>query len=222
MNWFQELRERRVPQFVISYIVGAFGLVQFFEFLEQRMSLSPHLVNLVGLTLILLLPSIIVLAWSLGRPGRDTLGRTQKVAIPANLLAAAILLLVVFQGKELGAVTRTIEVQDENGQVTERVIPKNEFRKRLVVYYPESTLTESDPWIRETTALLIAGDVSQDVFLDVALPVNMATALRDAGHKDGHGLSGARQRKLAVEVLPLRFHRTRRGKLDPDHRASFG
>ncbi len=199
MDWIGEIRERRVPQFTISYLVGGFGLIQFLDFLEGRMQFSPHVVNLVGLGLLLLLPSILVLAWSLGRPGRDTLGGAQKVAIPANLLAAAVLLFAVFQGKELGAVTQTIEVQDEHGTITERVIPKNEFRKRLLGFYLESSLTEDDPWIRETVPTLLTSDLSQDLFLDVALPLSMPNAFRDAGYPDGHGVPRPLMRKMAVD-----------------------
>lgn len=199
MNWFAELRERRVFPFTISYIVGAFGLVQFLEFLEGRLSLSPHLVNLVGLALVLLLPSVIVLAWSLGRPGDDTLGRAQKVAIPANVLAAGVLLFFVFQGKELGAVTRTIEVADEHGTVTERVVPKSAFRKRVLFYYPESSLADRDEWIRETAGLMLVADLSQDIFLDVGLPLSMPNAMRDAGHPDAHDIPRPLMRKIATD-----------------------
>lgn len=200
MNWLVELRDRRVPQFTLSYAVGAFGVVQFLEFLEGRLNLSPHLVNLVGLALLLLLPSVIILAWSLGRRGDDTLGRAEKMAIPANVLAAAVLLFFVFQGKELGAVTRTIEVEDEHGAVSERVIPRSAFRKRLLVYYPESDLVENDPWIRETAAVLLATDLGQDIFLDTGLPVAIPNALRDAGYPDAHGMPRPLMRKIAGDA----------------------
>jgi len=197
MNLLKELRERRVPHFVSAYVVGGFGLVEFLEFLEGRMELSPHFVNLVALTLLLILPSVILLAWSFGRPGRDRLGRLGKFAVPANLIAAAVLLLILFQGKELGAVTRTIEVEDEHGAVTERVVPKGEFRRRLLIFYPENGGPEGDGWASRTVGMMLGVDVSQDIFLDVVLPLNMADVLRDAGHEDGLGLPRALMRKIA-------------------------
>jgi tetratricopeptide (TPR) repeat protein len=200
MNLIRELRARRVPQFTSAYVVGGFGLVQFLEFLEGRMELSPHLVNLIALGLVLLLPSVVMLAWSLGRPGRDTLGRTEKFAVPANLLAAAVLLFVLFQGKELGAVTRTIEVEDEHGAVSERVVPKSEFRRRLMLFYPTNTGSATDDWAREASILLISSDLGQDIFLDLAIPFNMVNALREAGHENGHGLSRPLMRKIARDA----------------------
>jgi len=200
MNLLQELRERRVFQFTISYIVGGFGLIQFLEFLEGRMELSPNLVNLIGLALVLLLPSVIMLAWGLGRPGRDTLGRTGKLAVPANFLVAAVLLFILFQGKELGAVTRTIEVENENGEIIERVVPRSEYRRRLVIFYLENEGPATDDWTRETAAMLLVGDVSQDIFLDVALPIDLATVMRDVGYEDGHGLPRPLMRKIASDA----------------------
>jgi hypothetical protein len=39
MPLFQELRQRRVPQYVSAYILGGWGLIQFVQFLEGRLSL---------------------------------------------------------------------------------------------------------------------------------------------------------------------------------------
>jgi len=200
MNLLRELRQRRVIPFTSAYVVGGFGLVQFFEFIEGRLRLSPHLVNLVSLALLLLLPSAIVLAWSLGRPGRDKLGRPAKLAVPGNVVLTALLLFILFQGKELGAVTRTIEVQDEHGAVTERLVPKSEFRRRLMIFYPENAGPESDGWARETVTLLLAVDLSQEVFLYATVPFNLVNTLRDAGHEDGHGLPRPLMRKIARDA----------------------
>lgn len=200
MSLYRELRKRRVFQFTSAYIVGGFGLIQFLEFLEGRMALSPNLVNLVnlvGLAGLLLLPRAVMLAWAQGRSGRDALGRTEKVAVPVNCLAAAVLLFVLFNGKELGAVTRTVEVQDEHGAVTEREVPKREFRRRLVIYYPDNAGRPEDDWTREVATVLLAADISQDIFLDVSLPLNMPNMMRDAGYPDGRDLPRPLMRKVA-------------------------
>ena len=68
MNLFQELRRRRVLQYFSAYCVGGFGIVEFLGFLEGRMLFSPHVVNLIALTLLFLVPGIIILAWTQGRP----------------------------------------------------------------------------------------------------------------------------------------------------------
>ena len=59
MNLMQELRARRAPQFVSGYDVGGRGRVQFVTFHEGRLLPSPHLVNALAVTL-LLLPGVVL------------------------------------------------------------------------------------------------------------------------------------------------------------------
>jgi len=199
MNLFQELRARRVPQITSGYIVGGWGLIQFFDFLEGRMAVSPNLVNLVGVGLVVLLPSVIMLAWVHGRPGKDTWGRTPKVILASNILAMFMLLGFLFRGQDLGNITKTIEVQDENGAVSERVVPKNQFRHRVLLFYPENIGDESDNWARETLNTLQAMDLNQDVFVEAVIPMGIVSLLKDVGNEDGFGLSRPLKRKLVKE-----------------------
>lgn len=200
MNLFQELRQRRVFQITSGYVLGSWGILQFFTFLESRMTVSPHMVNLLGLALLFLLPSVITMAWVHGRPGKDTWGRTPKIVIPANLVAVILVLVILFNGQDLGAVTETIAVEDENGAVTERIVPKNEYRRRVLVFYPENGGGEEDAWASETMSFLLSMDLSQDGFVDVILPLAMPNSFLEAGSPDGHGLARPLQRKLARDA----------------------
>ncbi|MCP4302962.1 MAG: hypothetical protein GY783_20445, partial [Gammaproteobacteria bacterium] len=194
------LRERRVLQLASAYIVGSWGLLQFLAFLESRMAVSPHLVNLIGLVLLLLLPSVITLAWVHGRPGKDTWGRTPKVVVPANLLAVSLLMVFLFSGRDLGAVTKTIAIEDENGTVTERVVPKSEYRRRILIYYFENDGAESDAWARETMAYLLRLAIGQDTFLSSTNPMEIVARIQEAGSDDGHDLPRQLQRNVARDA----------------------
>lgn len=200
MNLFQELRQRRVPQITSGYIVIGWGILQFLAFLEARMAISPHLVNLIGLALLLLLPSLVILAWVHGRPGKDTWGRTPKVVVSANVLAALLMLGFMFSGRDLGAVTQTVAVEDEHGAVTEREVPKKEYRHRVLGFYLDNIGSEQDDWARETVSYLISLDLSQDGFLDLELPLSMPGTFNDAGSPDGRGVSRPLQRKIARDA----------------------
>jgi len=200
MNFFQELRQRRVPQYTSGYIVASWGLIQFLTFLESRMAVSPHLVNVVGIALLLLLPAVITLAWVHGRPGKDTWGRTPKVIVAANLLAAVLMVAFLSSGRDLGAVTQTIAVEDENGAVTERVVPKSEYRRRLLLFYPDHGAGDDDSFSRETMAFMLSLDLSQDDFIDAVMPMTIAGTFRDAGSEDGHGLPQQLKRKIARDA----------------------
>jgi tetratricopeptide (TPR) repeat protein len=205
MSLFQEIRQRRVPQIVGGFVAGSWAIIQFLEFLEGRMAISPNMVNLIALALLLMLPSVLTLAWVHGRPGRDSWGRAPKVVLPSNLVAVLVLLGMLFRGQELGAITQTIEVEDEHGAMIERIIPKNEFRRNVMVYYAENTGSADEDWARETISTLVAMDVSQDVFVTLTVPAAMVGALKDVGSSDGHRLSRSLQRKLAQDAHVQHF-----------------
>jgi len=200
MSMLRELRERRIFQFVSAYVVGSWGLVQFVTFLEGRLLLSPHLVNLLAIGLVTLLPSVVVMAWCHGRPGADRWGRAEKVSIPTNVIAAAVLLFVLFADKDLGAITETVEIRDEHGAVSERVIPKSDYRRRTLIYYFENDGDPADDWLRQGLATALAIDINQDTWVDVEVPAGRAANLRRAGHADGLDLPRPLMRKLARET----------------------
>lgn len=203
MNFFQELRQRRVFQITSGYIVGGWGLLQFLAFLENRMAVSPHLVNLIGLALLFLLPAVVILAWVHGRPGRDTWGRTPKVVVTANIVAAVLLIGFMFRGRDLGGMTETVQVADENGTVTERVVPKSEYVRRVLVFPPDGS--DEDDWARETTNYLMSIDLFQDAFLDVVAPNVIPSAFARAGYPHGKDVPRPLQRKLARDALLPHF-----------------
>ncbi|NIQ52938.1 MAG: hypothetical protein GWN71_05670 [Gammaproteobacteria bacterium] len=129
-----------MPQYVAVYLGASWALIEFFAFLEDRFLLSPHLTNLVLSLLVLLLPSVLVFTYNHGRPGADRWRRGEKIFIPANLLGAAVVLFAGFSGKDLGAVTTTVNARDEEGNTIERAadarVRLDEARLRLRAVRP--------------------------------------------------------------------------------------
>jgi len=120
--------------------------------------------------------------------------------VAANLLAAVLMVVFLSSGRDLGGVTQTIAVEDENGAVTERVVPKSEYRRRLLVFYPDHADGDDESCSSETMAFLLSLDLSQDGFVDAVLPMTIIGAFRDAGSDDGHGLPQQLKRKIARDA----------------------
>jgi hypothetical protein len=89
-------------------------------------------VNFVVTLLLLLLPTVIWLAWRHGAPGRDGWGMRDGIVIGANLIVAGGVLIFAFAGRELGAATTVKLVEDAEGNVVERVVPKAAFRTSVL------------------------------------------------------------------------------------------
>ena len=114
----RELVERRVPHVAAIYAGASWGLIEFTGFVVDEFLLSPHWTRLVLVTLLLLLPSVVLLAWFHGKPGRDrdSLARTEKIGIPANLVLCGAALWMLFGGKDLGAATASVTVENDRGR----------------------------------------------------------------------------------------------------------
>ena len=66
-----ELLTRRVPQLSALYAAVGWGIVEVMTFVEDRYMISPHWVDISFISLFLLLPSVLLLTWNHGRPGKD-------------------------------------------------------------------------------------------------------------------------------------------------------
>jgi Flp pilus assembly protein TadD len=198
-----ELFRRRVPQIVGLYAVGCWTVVEFSDWAVERYVLSPHITSFIVSLLLLLLPSVVLLAWRFGAPGDDHWTRTESIAIPVNLLVAAAVLYVGFHGKYLGAATTMVVVEDDAGNPVERVIPRNEFRRSVASFYFENETGDATlDWLRYGLPLATEMDLYQDMFIRVVSPWDehgLLRELQEAGFEDGVGAPLALKRKLAVD-----------------------
>lgn len=174
----QQLLDRRVPQFVGLYLVGCWGFLEFFDWFVSRYVLSPALVDFALAVLLLFLPTVAIIAWRHGAPGPDTWKRTDGAVIGLNALVAAGALLVMFRGENLGAATTVKLVEDTEGNTVERVVPKAEFRRSVMLFDLENESGDADrDWLEYGLNLALAMDLAQDVFVT-------ATSTEEAGIRE--------------------------------------
>lgn len=161
---------RRVPQLTGLYIVVSWGFVQFVDWAVDQYSLSPALTNLVITIMLLLLPTVLLLAWRHGAPGEDSWTKTDAGAIGLNLIATGAILSVAFNGQELGAATTVKLVEDMEGNTLERVVPKAAFRRNVLLYNFDNESDDPDlDWLETGVVTGIAIDLAQDLFITFVL-----------------------------------------------------
>ncbi|HKJ91747.1 MAG TPA: hypothetical protein VJ957_01210, partial [Longimicrobiales bacterium] len=194
------LLERRIPQYLAAYLGVSWGIIEFFAFLEDRFLLSPYLTNLVMVTLALLLPSAVLVIYFHGRAGRDPWHRVEKVGIPTNLALAGVVLFGTFGSKDLGAVTTTVRVQDEQGNAVERMVVKDEFRKGVVLFTPYADSTDpSTAWLGAAVWNGLVNDLYQDAFLDVRASLEFRDRIREAGFSSDAAMPRSLKRAIVTE-----------------------
>lgn len=85
---FNSLWSRRVPHFLGLYLAAGWGVVNFVSWIAERYALSPGWASLFFLALLGMVPSVALVAWFHGRPGRQSLRPLERVVVPVNLVVA--------------------------------------------------------------------------------------------------------------------------------------
>ena len=85
-NLLKELLNRRVPHIIGSYIVAGTSLVIFIDWLASRYDFPQEYVSIALFCIVSILPSVFILAYFHGAPGKDEWTKIEKYAIPINII----------------------------------------------------------------------------------------------------------------------------------------
>ncbi len=94
---FKKILDRRVPQILGSYFIGATTLLFFIDWLVAKYDFSDDYTSLGLFGLICIVPSVIILAYFHGAPGKDEWTKVEKYGIPINILFIAIALFAGYK-----------------------------------------------------------------------------------------------------------------------------
>ncbi|MEO0741466.1 MAG: tetratricopeptide repeat protein [Bacteroidota bacterium] len=198
-SFFGELLRRRVPQVLGGYVASCASAILFFNFLTSRYALSPYLVDILLWGLILMIPTVALLAYRHGGPGPQHWTPLHLGSVVLNIVVAVAVLTFGFWGKPLSATTTTVAIEDEDGETVERVVVADTHRKRLVVF-PFENATSEGGWVATAMPALVQADLRQDPFFRILTGNNVSERLARAGFADGRGVPLALQRRIAQEL----------------------
>ena len=168
---FKDLKNRRVPQLVGFYLAGSWGILQFFDWIVGRYLLSPLLVDMALTIIGALLPSIIILAYCHGSPGKNKWVKTEKIFIPLNIALTFILVFSLFNHKNLDTIARRVAIADETGKIIKKVVPKTGLVRELVAFDFENLSGDKElDWLKSGLVDLLTIDLSQDPFVNIKSP----------------------------------------------------
>ena len=196
---FQDLMTRRVPHILGIYLAASWAVLQFIDWVVNRYILSPHLVDFTLTSIVSFIPSILILAYFHGKPGKDDWTKIEKIGIPINVIISFLILIIFFSPKELGAATETVIIENENGQQIERIIPKADFRKNIAIFSMENKIT--DPtlnWIGYGITQALGCDLGQEMFISGNDQVH--TKLKEKGFYDKIAVPLTLKREISKEL----------------------
>jgi len=98
-SFIKRLLERRIPHILGSYLVAGTSLILFIEYLVDKYQFPSHYPTLSLFALMGILPSVVILSYFHGAPGKDEWTKVEKVGIPINVFFIATIL---FFGDSMG------------------------------------------------------------------------------------------------------------------------
>ena len=199
----RDLIQRRVPHIVAIYAGASWALVEFTAFATDEFLLSPVWTRMVLATLLLMLPSVLMLAWFHGKPGRDrdSLARTEKAGIPANVVLCVVALWALFGGEDLRSATTTRTVETEGGVTVQRVVPRPGSLK-FTALFPLALgpgIGEDESWVSYAVPEALVLDLMADDFFVPLLFFRYESYARARGFASFGETPLALKRELAQE-----------------------
>ena len=97
--FIKTLLDRRILHILGSYLVAGTSLILFIEYLVDKYQVPSHYPTLALFSLMGILPSVVILAYFHGAPGKDEWTKMEKIGIPVNVLFIAGIL---FFGDSMG------------------------------------------------------------------------------------------------------------------------
>ena len=202
----QEIKNRRILPALGLYVGSCWVLIEILDRLAERYLLSPYITDAAFWGLYSLIPAVILLAWTHGKPGKDRVTTAEKVGVPINILATIGLLVTVFGGKDLGATASMISIANEEGVQETHYIPSESFRRRMAVFFFENK--SGDPeldWLQYGATELLVQDLQQNPFVLANSPwANFGNGfymrMKQAGFSDGLDVPRSLMREIANDA----------------------
>ena len=147
----RDLIHRRVPHILAGYAAVSWGIVEFTAFAVDEFLLSPHFTRTVLVTLVMMVPSALMVAWFHGKPGkdRDSLPRTEKIGIPVNLVLCLVVLSTLVGREEPDSGTDSAAGMTDEGTIGQQEVPSSGLNRATVLFAlePGPGIGKGESWI---------------------------------------------------------------------------
>ncbi|MGW8282323.1 MAG: adenylate/guanylate cyclase domain-containing protein [Gemmatimonadota bacterium] len=142
--------DRRVPQLLGAYLVGAWAVLEFTDWAVRQYGLSSSLSSFVVSLLLLMLPAVAWVVWHHGAPGPDAWTKADGLVIAGNAVVAASFLFLV-AGFEIGELTTTnpeaYAARATRASALDALAETEDPRRIAVLYFEPRSPQEEVPYL---------------------------------------------------------------------------
>jgi predicted Zn-dependent protease len=188
----------RVPQVLAVYVGAMWAILQLTNFAVARYALTDNIVDIVGTTLVLLVPPIMLLQWWRNSHGEQGMSRAQAAVVVALVALALVAPHFIFRGQHIGAATRPVQVLNEEGRPVTAEVPRADL-VRSVLFMPPALDAKSPAWLAAAVPDALAIDLGQNPFLRAENGLERLAGRMTPGEDMGR-LSLARYQEAARDI----------------------
>lgn len=196
---FAKLWERKVPQFLGTYLAVGFGVLQFLEFITKRYDLGGGWVDAYLLLWLGLLPAVALLLYYHGLPPRGTgkIASWKRWVVYGNI-AVLLPLLWLLLGEKESAKTQIVETLNEAGQTVQHIVPTSSAVQRLAIFELQNEEgEEAMDWWGSAYGALLSTSLMQRPEISVISPRGLNMYYDRIGAEKYTHINVATQRKIA-------------------------
>ena len=178
-----EIIIRKIPQIIGMYIASVWLAVEISDWMSGKFDLPGQFSTYVFVSMMVFLPSTILLAWGHGRKGKDNWSTLEKLFIPVNLMAVVFVAVFLIKpatdsspraivstdNNGLQMIDKMSVVDVETGQEITYEVAKPALHQSVVAYFLNNeSQDKSLDWLSYGSSWLIAQDLKRTPFISVA------------------------------------------------------
>jgi len=97
-SFIKELLHRRIPQIIGSYFIASTSMILFLDWLKVNYAFPKEYITLALFGALSILPSVVILAYFHGAPGKDEWTKIEKIGVPINIIFIFSILVIGYKG----------------------------------------------------------------------------------------------------------------------------
>jgi tetratricopeptide (TPR) repeat protein len=216
-DWFGQ---QKWLHYLLSYLVAAWSLTEFLDWLVQRFHLSPEWTNIVFFFSLLMLPAVVLLI--LNQLGKSHFSKKiERGTLFGNFALALGILLFAYRDAYLGVTSDKVTVTDEKGKTTERMVTRSAYAKRLAVMPWETEKLGAENWLYLAGPAMLETDLDQDIRLSNFSPFAMQAEWEKIKHPYSKKASLNQQKQIAEALYCEYFTKGKLSKNGLDYQLAL-
>ncbi len=190
---FSEIIGRKIPHIIGVYVASVWLAVEISDWMSGRFELPEQFSTYVFVGMLSFLPSVILVAWGHGKPGKDNWSVIEKLWIPTNIIIAILTVNYFIRPmdqldhapeKNTLLATENTVVKQALKQPSIKEIEDSDNHQSVVSYFWTNKTGDKDKdWMSYGLNWLLSEDIKRTPLISVTTPYNSGSMIEELTKK---------------------------------------